>query len=146
VASAGTIRRERLDWEAGDLWGNWLELSPLLHCWIDRLTPAGDWRNQLLHALRGYEAQRVRFVSGRPAEDAIASGLSWAAFHSPADLSVVLNRLRTAAPLDAELLQNTTVVLARRHDRRFAAYLVDPVRREDLISGDADLVGVFTSN
>ena len=29
------LKREKLDWETGDLFGNWIELRPLLSAWID---------------------------------------------------------------------------------------------------------------
>jgi hypothetical protein len=146
VSPGGAIRRERLDWEAGNLWGNWLELSPLLSRWIEHVTVAGDWRGTLLQGLHSYEAQRIAFVAQGSVEHAIASGQSWAAFDTPVHLSAASSRLQKATSLDASLLQAFIVVLCRRGIDGFAVYLVDADRRHDLIGGDSEMLGVFTSN
>jgi radical SAM superfamily enzyme YgiQ (UPF0313 family) len=140
VSQSGPIRRDRLDWEAGNLWGNWWELSPLLNLWIDEAVPTGGWQNTLMHGLQHYEAERIAFVTGRPTTNAIVSTPSWVAFDAGVRLSAVLNCLRNGTELSADLLHDTIVVLVRRRDEQFAAYLVDPTLRHHVIAGDPDLL------
>ena len=143
LAIVGAIRREHLDWEAGNLWGNWLELSPLLDCWIDGVASADDWRHALLVGLKTYEADRNRFVTLGLAENAIASGRSWAAFLSPVNLPTACERLRDGQALDDTLLHEAIVALSRAPDGRCAAYIVSGSRREDLVGGNMKLTECF---
>lgn len=146
IASVGSIRRERLDWETGHLWENWLELSPILRGWIDGVTEPGDWQRRLLEGLHAYEGQRIAFVNRHPIEDAIAFGSSWVGLYSPVHLTAALDRLRTSTALDSDLLQDRIVVLSRKRDGSFAVYLVDASRHDELIAGNPQLIDVFDLN
>jgi len=137
------LKREKLDWETGDLFGNWIELGPLLNGWIGEELGLREWQGAMVRALVTYEGQRIGFVSGKSIQDYLVRGENWAAFHSDVDLPGVLACLQKGVALAPDLLLPTTVVLTRRGADRFAAYTVDEERVPDLMAGRGDLMSAF---
>ncbi len=145
IQSCGPLKREKLDWEGGNLYGNWLELRPLVETWIHQELLLDSWQAEIVTALVLYEEQRIGFVSGRSVHRPLIYGKNWAAFQSQLNLPETLEQLRSDAPLAPDLLSPTTVVLARKGDGVFAAYTVDQERIPDLLHGDDSLLNVFQS-
>jgi radical SAM superfamily enzyme YgiQ (UPF0313 family) len=138
------LQRENLDWETGDVFGNWLELQPLLETWISRELALENWQSEILRALSTYEDQRIAFVTNHKIESPLIRGENWVAFRSELDLPRALARLQLGACLTPDLLSPITVVLARKREQQFAAYTVDAERTSDLAQLSAELAGVFT--
>ena len=136
------LKRERLDWETGDLFGNWIELLPLLDAWIGVDIGVEEWQRTILRALVRYEGDRIGFVSGKAIQNCLVRGPHWAAFQSVVDLPRALASLQNDAPLLPDLLSTTTVVLVRG-ENQFAAYTVDAEQVPDLIAQRPSLVSAF---
>jgi len=126
VSQCGGIARRALDWESGNLYGNWTAISPLLECLI-REAKLPDWQCKIVWALMNYEAHRLHFLgdSAPPTTGILASGENWVAFPSAVQLNATLNRIRSSSELTPELLREGLVVLARDPGRKFAAYTLD---------------------
>jgi len=46
-----------LDWESGNLYGNWTAISPLLKHWIREQEKLTEWQYEIVCGLMDYEAQ-----------------------------------------------------------------------------------------
>ncbi|GAB1691040.1 B12-binding domain-containing radical SAM protein [Krasilnikovia sp. M28-CT-15] len=146
VVDHGGIAREQLDWEGGDLHGNWLVLRPLLEAWIGGQRTFADWQSHVLRALLDYESCRLSFVKGEaiPRESALTRGASWVALTSKVDIAEVLGRLQSGGRLDANLLREGTVVLTRQASGVFGAYTVDSALLPRLMAHEPTLVRAFS--
>jgi|GEM_PF-1238027 len=127
LTHAGPLAREELDWEMGDLLGNWIALRPLLQALVDIHLPECDWQSQLVHELIVYEERRLRFVTNREVlpVDSLAAGENWVAYPCVLDLVAVLERLRIGSELSPELLRQGAIVFCREGKASFSAYLVE---------------------
>ncbi|WP_412740609.1 B12-binding domain-containing radical SAM protein [Krasilnikovia sp. MM14-A1259] len=147
IVDRGGIAREQLDWEEGDLHGNWLVLRPLLEAWIGGQRSFAQWQSHVLRALLDYESCRLSFVKDKaiPAKSALTRGPSWVALTSNVDIAAVLERLQTGDRLAADLLREGTVVLARQAPGVFAAYTLDSALLPRLMTHEPTLVRAFSS-
>jgi hypothetical protein len=137
------LHREKLDWEGGNLYGNWLELLPLVETWIHQELRLESWQAEIVTALALYEGQRIGFVSGKNLNRPLTHSQNWAAFESQVDLPEAIEQLRSSVPLGTDLLCPTTVVLARKNEGVFEAYKVEPECIPRLLSRDHDLLRIF---
>ncbi|MBV9225844.1 MAG: hypothetical protein JOY85_17560 [Acidobacteriaceae bacterium] len=136
------LKREDLDWETGDLFGNWKTLQPLLKTWVEEFT-LPNWQTETLQALMTYEGQRLGFITGKELQSALIRGRAWAAFHSKLNLEEVLARLGSGVPLTPDLLSSTAVILKRRSEKRFQAYTLAQERITDLLRLEPDLTTIL---
>ncbi|MBV9036427.1 MAG: B12-binding domain-containing radical SAM protein [Acidobacteriaceae bacterium] len=136
------LKREDLDWETGDLFGNWKALQPLLKIWVEEFN-LPNWQTETLRALMTYEGQRLGFITGKELQAALICGRAWAAFHSKLNLEEVLARLESGAPLTPDLLSSTAVILKRRSEGRFQAYTLAQERIVDLLQRQPDLTAIL---
>jgi hypothetical protein len=136
------VDRAKLDWERGDLYGNWLALRPLLNAWIARAIDQ-EWQSKLLNELRLYEEQRLAFVHRGALTGSFVSGRNWGAFQYDANVPEILTRLVDDQPLTPNLVAKSVLVLVRRQSDQLSAYCVDQNRVDDLVKGAADLLRAF---
>jgi len=143
IAECKPIRREKLDWETGDLFGNWQELQPLLEFWLTTQLPIEGWKLGILRAVLTYEGQRLGFVTDHENPSALARGTSWAAFESELDVPKALESLQAGTPLTPQLLCPKVVALKRHSSGRFEAFTVSLDRVPDLLRNETDLLSVL---
>jgi hypothetical protein len=145
LANCGGIERQNLDWESGDLYGNWLAIYPLLERWISKDQSLCVWQAELIRGLLEYEFRRLQFVSRHPAlvDVALTSSASWVAIESQVEIARVIDRLSTGSKLSPELLSRNVVVFSRRTDGSLHAYTVDDTLRGRLLLHDDNLIRVF---
>jgi hypothetical protein len=140
LSQCGGIARRDLDWESGNLYGNWTAIFPLLEHLI-REAKLADWQYKIACALMHYEAQRLHFLSDSapPTNGILASGENWVAFPSAVQLNETLNRIRSGSELTSEVLREGLVVLVRHPGRKFAAYALDSSLLPDLMHQSPEL-------
>ena len=145
IVQSGGIRREALDWESGDLYGNWLAIRPLLDAWVEHHVGLEDWQFRLVRGLVEYETRRIQFVGGdaSAADYALTAGENWMAFALTVDLAAALERMRDDRPLTPDLLREGAIVLVRHPPASFTAYLIDSAVLPDLLRHSPDVVSVF---
>jgi hypothetical protein len=136
------VERASLDWAAGDLWGNWLALAPLLRSWIGEEAPLAAWEREVVAGILDYEEQRLGFVSGRGAGAVLARGPDWVAFATAVDVRGLPEALARCDGPGREVLASRIVVLVRR-GARHEAYDLEPARRADLLARDPELLRVM---
>jgi radical SAM superfamily enzyme YgiQ (UPF0313 family) len=145
IAECGPISREGLDWESGDLFGNWLTLRPVLERWVERQRDLDGWRAEIVRGLLDYESIRLRFVCGDPSlpEGALTSGDCWVAIEATIDIARVLERLGSGRELTPELLASVLVIFVRRANGSFVAYTLDVASRPVLLRRDHLLISAI---
>ena len=137
------VDRSSLDWESGNLWGNWMAFDPLLTGWIaDHLT-LDVWQRRLLLSLKDYEFHRICFTHGpQGSGQFLVSGENWAAADVGLNMEWVLDLLSKGEGLMPAVLQDSIVVFSRTPES-FAAFAVDRSLREQLIHRAEHVVGQF---
>jgi hypothetical protein len=145
LAECGCIARENLDWEAGNLYGNWLAIHPLLDRWISKLPGDDAWQLELIRGLFDYEFRRLQFVSRHSSirELALTSSTDGVAIQSEVDIAPVIERLSSGLKLSPELLRTNVVVFSRWDDGSLHAYTLDDSFRSCLLSHQDDLIRAF---
>ncbi len=135
------IDRQTLDWESGDLYGNWMAIAPLLEHWIRGHAKLHDWQYRIVCGLIDYEAHRLHFVSGsvQPINGILCFGTNWIAFPLLLDLNQTLEIIRTGSALSSEVLREGLAVLARESARKYAVYTLDNRLRPELMGQSPEL-------
>src|SRR5262249_12119607 len=144
LSVSGPINRDDLDWETGDLYGNWMALRPLLETWALAHLDLDTWQSKIVRSLIDYETHRLHFVSGGAvaAGDALAFGENWAAFPTNVDLIRSLERICSNQKFDPSLLVYNVVVLVRKPPASFGAYVVEPSLLPRLIDHDDEIMKI----
>ena len=127
LSEFGGIARQTLDWESGNLYGNWIAIAPLLERWVQEHAKLHDWQCKIVHGLMEYEAHRLHFVSGsdQPINGILCFGKNWVAFPVVLDLNQTLETIRAGSDLSAKVLRESLVVLVREGARKFVVYTLD---------------------
>jgi len=147
LADCGCIEREKLDWELGNLYDNWLAIQPLLEGLVWKHQGVGSWQAELIRGLLDYEFRRLQFVSRHPAilDVALTSSANWVAIESKVDIARVIDRLASGVSLSAELLSTNVVVFSRNRDGSLHAYTIDDALRPRLLLHHEDLISAIAS-
>ncbi len=145
LSEHGAFPREKLDWEADNFLGNWLALRPLLDTWFLKHVKLDSWQSEILRGLIDYEAHRLHFVNGdiTVMDAALTSGENWAAFALTVDLVALLERMRSHVQLTSELLRAGIIVLVRKGQASFEAYLIVNSLLPKLKQHQLDIVSEF---
>jgi radical SAM superfamily enzyme YgiQ (UPF0313 family) len=146
LRECGGIARGELDWESGNLYGNWLTIQPVLQIWISKYVRLGQFPFKIVGGLLAYESRRIEFITvGQPSMiEGLTSGENWVAFAVTVDVPQIIQQLSTGAQLTAEVVCPGIVVLVRHADAAFTAYTLETSLLPDLMQHRPDLVAIFT--
>jgi hypothetical protein len=89
----GGIARRDLDWESGNLYGNWIATPPLLKHWIRAQAKFIEWQDEIVCGRMDYESYRFHFLgdAAAPIDGILAVGKNWVAFPSAVHLNQTRN-------------------------------------------------------
>jgi radical SAM superfamily enzyme YgiQ (UPF0313 family) len=128
------LARENLDWESGNLFGNWLAILPLLTSWVSEAENVTEWQRELLTGTMEYEGRRLRFVGGMPlpANEILCSGENWIAFATPVNLNKLMESLLGRLELTQHVMDREIVILVQKPPEKFTAFLLESRLRAKL--------------
>ena len=135
-AARGGITRKELEAQASDPLSIWRILRPYLVDLFAAYPALEDWQRELALGVLHYEEQRLKFIhSDGVLLDGIGkSGDNWAAFVVNTDITAVFEAFHAAAPLTADLVRPSAVVLVHHGLDSYRGYTADVTRIDDLSS------------
>jgi radical SAM superfamily enzyme YgiQ (UPF0313 family) len=135
-AVRGGITRKELEAQASDPLSIWRILRPYLVDLFAAYPALEDWQRELALSVLRYEEQRLNFIhsDGVLLDGIVKSGDNWAAFVVNTDITAVFEAFHAAAPLTADLVRPSAVVLVHHGLDSYRGYTADVTRIDDLSS------------